>query len=552
MALRSDFIRAVFAAAAFVFPSSVATFVFPSSAAGGAPARMTFRNNLLLGHLTVHRVSRVIRRKAPRKQHVERLKYRQRARWVQCNLDEPKPGNVLVYQMMDDEPAKVLSVSHGRKKVRPTPPASDFNLPQGSTRLHSAYTAPRDGPVQVPLTEPVQRAVLQALLDFAHWPRQRVEAGARWQRDISGGGIRGTQTFEFVDLVEIKGDVVGRVTLYVEGQFEDPLSRDYLFGKGQAIIHWSRPERTLVKLEAQADYQRRRENAPEQFKLELEVGLRNIASLDEDGQDRVRDQMIAFEKALREHRAGRNGAAREICREFRSTWPDALWLPAVRELESRSVAKKAATERMSLTQLDVLLAKSVIVCEAARSNYEYDLLERTCRTLEKLSGQHLSKLIKLARSENPGRRARAVFALAFSRRPQDLDLVQKAARDKSPEVRAMALAGLAVRRHPGASVELLILMLDDEVPAIRRRACQAVAACLSPEHYSVVGAIEKLDRLMIHDQSSGVRREAVRALAAVGGPAEIAKLEKALTHELDVEIREEIHAAIDRLRAGNG
>jgi HEAT repeat protein len=207
---------------------------------------------------------------------------------------------------------------------------------------------------------------------------------------------------------------------------------------------------------------------------------------------------------------------------------------------------------MSLTQLDVLLAKSVIVCEAARSNYEYDLLERTCRTLEKLSGQHLSKLIKLARSENPGRRARAVFALAFSRRPQDLDLVQKAARDKSPEVRAMALAGLAVRRHPGASVELLILMLDDEVPAIRRRACQAVAACLSPEHYSVVGAIEKLDRLMIHDQSSGVRREAVRALAAVGGPAEIAKLEKALTHELDVEIREEIHAAIDRLRAGNG
>jgi hypothetical protein len=171
MALRRDFARAVLAA----------VLVFSTSVAGGSPQRMTFRNNLLLGHLTIHRVSRVIRRKSQRKQHLEKLKYQQQARWIQCNLDEPKPGNVLVYQMMDDEPAKVLSVGHGKKKVRPLPPASDFNLPQGSTRLHSAYTAPRDGPVQVPLTDPAQRAVLHALLDFAHWPRQR-PGWRRWPR----------------------------------------------------------------------------------------------------------------------------------------------------------------------------------------------------------------------------------------------------------------------------------------------------------------------------------------------------------------------------------
>jgi len=530
---------------------TLGTFVLPLSAAAEPPRQMTFRNNLLPGDLTVHRISRVIRRKCERRKYIERLKYKQRAEWVQCNIDEPTPGNIMVYQMLVDRPAEVLSVRHGKVKATPTPPASDFNLPKGSTRLWSAYRTPQDGPVQVPRTDPAQRAILHALMDFAHWPKKRIEAGHRWQRDLYGNGLSGTQTFEFVDLVKIKGDVVARLTLFVQGRFEDPIAQDYVFGKGQAVIYWSRLERMLVKMEAQADYQRKREHGPEEYKLDLEVGLLEHDSLNEDKQNRITDQMIAFDAVLKQSREGHDREARELCRMYRKTWPDSLWLPAVEELESRSAKKETRGHGLSIKQLNDRLVKLIITYEAARTNYEYDLLERTHRLFEQLAVAYRVKLKKLAKSKDTGKRSHAVFVLAFSRRPQDLDLVQTAVEDESSKVRAMALAGFAARHSPNTNVGLLIAALDDEKSGVRRRACQAVAACMPREHYSIVAAVEKINDLMIHDKNHTVRLAAVRALAALGTPVDVPKLEKALTHELNPEIREEIHKAIERLRAAS-
>lgn len=521
----------------------------PSAIAAPPPQHMSFRNNLLPGHVTVHRISRTVRRKATRRKYVETLRYRQRADWVQCNIDQPEPGNVMTYQMMVDHPARVLSVRHGKKKITPTPSASGFTLPEGSTRLHSAYKTPWDGPAQTPLANPVQRAVMHALLDFAHWPKKRIDAGHRWERDIRGNGIRGTQTLEFVDLAKSKGDVVARLTLLVEGEFEDSLAKDYVFGKGQAVIYWSRPERTLVKMEAQADYRRKRHPTWEEFKIELDVKLVDLDAFDEDDQARVTNQMIAFSDALKHQREGDDREARKLCRQYRETWPGSLWLPAVDELEQRTLKKRTESKRFSAKELNDLLVKTVLAHDAARTNLEYDLLERMHRGLETLAREYRLKLKKLAKDDHEGRRSRAVFALAFSHRPKDLEFVQKAARDESPKVRAMALAGLAARRHPGTSAELLIDALADEKSAVRRRACQAIAACLAPNHYSVVRAVDALDRLMIHDKSTGVRLEAVLALATLGAPVDVPKLEKALTHEVDREIREELHKAIETLRS---
>jgi hypothetical protein len=538
--------------------------VLPALAAPAAAEpqqQMTFRNNLLPGHLTVHRISRTTYRTAHRAKHVEKLKYRQKATWVQCNVDQRTPGKIMVCQMMVDRPAKVISLRRGKKKIKPPPPASDFILPKRSTRLRSSYKSPQDGPVQVPLTDPAERAVLHALLDFAHWPKGRIPAGHRWERDIRGNGITGTQTFEFVDLAKEKhlaatrtgarhqDSVVARVTLYVEGKFEDPLARDYVFGKGQAIFYWSRPDRVLIRMEAQADYRRKRENAPERFKLTLDVSLTDLDSLDEERQERTADQLIAFDKALKAHRGGDDRLTRERCRRFRTTWPDSIWMPAVDELESRTVKKKTETKRLSMQQLNDRLVRTILTHEAARTNFEYDLLERSQLALEQLAETHHAKLKKLAKSDDDARRGRALFALAFSGRPGDFSTVQKAAQDESPKVRASVLAALTARRSPDTSVDLLIIMLDDEKANVRRRACQAVAACVSPEHYSTVKAVEKLTRLMIHDERDAVRLEAVRALAAIGAPADVPKLEKALTHELNTTIREEIHKAIETLKA---
>lgn len=532
---------------------SVAVTLLPHAAAAEPVQKMSFRNNLLPGQLTVHRLTRTVTREAVRKQYTETLRYRQEAEWVQCNIEENKPGNIMLYQMLVEQPAQVLSVRQGQKKIQPTPPASDFGIVQGSPALRSAYRTPRDSPAQTPLGDPAERAVLNALLDFAHWPSKQIDAGHKWERDLLGGGIAGTQRFEFVDVTEMKGRVIARVALSVQGRFEDALAKDYEFGRGQAIIYWSRLDRTPIKIEAQADYQRRRDNAPEKYRIKLDVHLVRQDSLGEQARETVIDQMLLFAQAQKAHREGNDREAFDACLKFRQTWPDAVWTPAVQELQDRIRPRKAAeSPRLTSAELNDLLVKCFVAYEAARTNYEYDLLNRTRETLCRLVERQRAALLKIAKGDDSGRRGRAVFALAFSDRLEDLRFVEKAARDDHPGVRAMALAALAARRHPDTSVELVIIMLDDAEVRVRRRACEAVAACVPPEHYSVVKAVERLGELMIEDDDAGVRLEAIRAVGAVGAPADIPKLEEALKSELNDQNRAEIDKAVARLRAKSG
>ncbi len=509
---------------------------------------MSFRNNLLAGHLTEHEITRTIIRDARRRDHTEQLKYRQRARWVQCNIEENRPGSVMVYQMMVDRPAVVVSLRHGQKKVSSLPPPAEFGLPGGTTRLLSAYRTAQDSPPQAPLADAAERAVLGALLDFAHWPRQRVEVGHRWTRDLRGGGLEGRQVFEFLDLVKLENEVVARVAITIEGTFEDALDREYVFKSARAVMAWSRPERTLVKLEGTAEYHRLRENAPEVFRLALNVGLKRRHLLSESGQEVIKDQMIAFAEALQQDREGGKGRVVEMCRAWRTKWPKSIWLPAVKELEARAAARPPKAERLTEEQLSERLTRTVLTFEAARDNYEYDLLDRTRRALAELARDQRDALRRLAASSDAGRRGRAAFALAFGEKPEDFRLAEKAARDDADSVRAMALAGLAARASPDTSAELLVILLDDRAAAVRARACQAVAACLAPEHALVAKAAEKLHGLLVHDEAAAVRREAVRAIAAIGGPADLPLLEKALTYELNHEIREDLDRAIKRLQ----
>ena len=524
--------------------------VFVSTPAA-ATDQMTFKNNLLPGHLTVHKISRLIHRKAPRKGHTEKLSYAQVAEWVQCNLDEPKPGSVTVYQMMVDRPAKVLSVFHGAKKIRPTPPPERFNLSKGSTRLYSVTKGPRDAPYQVPICDPAEQAVLRVMLDFAHWPRKKIDAGHRWERDISDGGFKGTQTLEFVDLVRVKKQVAARLTLYIEGSFDGVLQKDYAFVKGQAIIHWLRLDRTLLKMEGRVEYTRRRPNGDETYELELNIGLKSLVSHTADEQELMKEQLTKFAQALKKQREDLKSDAKQLCREFRHRWPDAYWLPAVEELEDRLTPKKRRGKRLKTSELKKIIGRSVIAWKAAEENHEYDMMDQTRKALEEINRDYREKLLQLARSKKSTLRAQAMFALAFSGNPEDFHLVQKATRDGSAKVRGMALAGIAARRDPKTSVEMLMLLLDDKKGGVRAQACRAVAACVPREHFSVAKVVERITQLMIHDKKHTVRLEAIHALAAIGAPADIPRLEKALTHELDKTNRRAIEAAIEKLESAN-
>jgi len=91
--------------------------------------------------------------------------------------------------------------------------------------------------------------------------------------------------------------------------------------------------------------------------------------------------------------------------------------------------------------------------------------------------------------------------------------------------------------------------LDDKKASVRARACQAVAACVPREHFSIVRLADKLADLMVFDKKRAVRRQAIRALGAICAPADVPRLEDALTHELDKTNRAEIERAIKKLNA---
>lgn len=518
------------------------------SAGADSPQRMSFRNNLLPGQLTRHKITRTTRRTTKKPEYVETLVYSQNAWLLQCNISEPQPGSVMVYQMADDRPAKVRHLYRDKEEIKPAPDEALFNLPSPSTRLQSATVTARDAQVQVPLSDPVNRTIMQMILDFAHWPVKRINAGHRWERSLKLDNFEGTQTLEFVDLVKVKDDVHARVTVYVQGQFTGGLEREYSFDKAQVLLYWSRPDRTLTKLEAQASFTRDRGSVGEEYEVKLNARLTDRNLLDDSAQELIKVQLTAFAGALEAMRKKDIISASRICAEYLDRWPKSLWHPAVLELQ-RQASSDQGSDRLTTRQLKKVLVETFIAWEAARNSREHDLIDKMHGIFRQLAKEYPDKLDRLARDKSDVVRAHAVFALGQSARPDDISRVLLSLRDKSKRVRAMALAGLAAGSPRNISVEGLLKALDDPEPSVRRRACQAVTSCIPPEHYSIVSAVEKVSHLMIFDESTGVRREAVRALATIGAQADIPALKKALNHELNQGIRREIERTISILES---
>lgn len=520
----------------------------PMSARAEPTGRMTFRNNLIPGHMTKHNIDRVMRRTTKLPTHEETVSYARRSEWVQCNVDEDKPGNVKVYQMMADRPPKVLSAYQGKERVKPTPDVARYNLISGSPSLYSAIRTPRDATVEVlPITEPAEQAVLAGLLDVAHWPRKSIEVGHRWQRNVDYAGFTGTQTFEFKELGRIGGQVVGQLTLFVEGDFTGALAREYKFGKAQAVIYWSRLEQLMIKIEGQATYVQERGSRNDEYELKLDVGLDGEKRLGEGLQAVNVKQLNAIAGAVTDLASGDKKAAYFACSAFHDRWPDSVWLPAVKSIVTRATHREKTAKRLSERQFTKLLRKSVVAWQAALENEDFDLLSRTRSALRTAADDYRARLRKLMKGNHDADRGRAVFAIAFSSRPADLALVEKGVEDTSPIVRALALAGLAARRSQLTDPEILLAALNDKDDLVRRRACEAVAACIPREHAQIVALVQTVTRLVTSDETAIVRRAAARTLAAIGSRADIAVLQRASDTENDAGVQKELRRAIESL-----
>ena len=512
------------------------------------PPQVTLTNNTLPGHQTIHEIQRTVTRLVNRGKSVERLVYGQKTMLVQCNVSQLQQGKILVYQLVVDEPAQVSGLYHDKIKVKPTPAPEQFNLSKGSTRLTSERKTAREAPLELPPGDPAQSIVVRNLLDVAYWQPKKIEAGHKWQRTISNDLFEGTQTLQFVDIVDIAGQAAARLAVKVEGKFKGPLARDYEFEMAEGIIHWARLERTIAKIEGLARYKRTRHGVSENFEVKVEENLRNVTQLDESQQDKVKEQMSAFAAAIDAANQGHMPDARDYCRDFRKAWPDSLFMPAIVELERRVAPDAPSQDRMSRAQLLEAIKGSVVAFEAARANRDSDVLDLTLVTMSQLARDYSAILAKLTRDKDEMTRGNAAFALAFSTRPEDRSAVGKCAVDKSLKVRILTLTGMAAAENQGVSAELLLGLLDDPEAGVRRRTLQAIAVCVPRENFAITKLVEKINHLMVYDKNDGVRSDAVMALVAIGSPSDIPKLEEALKHELVAPTREQIHRGIEMLK----
>lgn len=530
--------------------SAAAVFAAVAGAVDAAPPpAVTLRNNLVPGQTTQHKIAVTIRRTGLRDRVSETLVYSRRSDWVRCNVDESKPGQVKIYQMIADAPVAVLKFYEDGKPVTPTPTASRFSLVDGSTALYDGVITPTDGPCLAPHAGPAEQTVLRALLDITHWPAKRVEPGGRWERDLREDGFQGTQTFTYRDLVEVDGRKLARIDLVIEGQFSGALAAEHRFIRTEAVIHWSRLDCILYKLDGQSRFERTRDGTTEEYDLKTRVTLHRERQLNDDEQEENTRHLNAFAEALTDFRAGQKNKAAAACRRFMSLRADSLWSPAFVELERRATLRPARPKRLTDAELQEALAKCVVAWEAAQSKRDGDLLDRTRKALEQMAADYGSNLRKAAADPADAVRSMAVFALAFGQRPADAGLVVRALSDESARVRGMALAGLAARRTAPADAEALLAALGDREPTVRSRACQAVAACIPPEHARIVAFVDKLHELARDDENRGVKMAAARALGEVGAPVDAPRLEKTLGYEADMGVRKAIQEAIKKLNA---
>lgn len=531
----------------WVILAVVILFLSCVQAADAAPS-MTFRNNLAPGFMTRHVVARTTRRTMQRQNHVETLVYTREAQWVRSNVGESRPGQVKVYQMTSDGAPKVIKLFRNQDEVRSLPPASEFHLLPGTASLHSDIMTIVDGETVPPRTDPVERAILHAMLDVTHWPRASISTGHRWQRDLVVEGFTGTQTFVFDKVHKVSGEAAGRVSVSIDGKFTGQLGQEYTIDKIEAAIDWSRLDRCLLRVEGQASYQRRREGQLEDFDLKVTVALQSRDALDEAGQDRNVRQLNDFASALTELNANNRSGAIRACDRFRATWPDSVWMPALEALAVRASPKPAQAARLSATEVREALAKAFVAWQAAIDKNDAEQKSKTRRVLRELATEYRGRVKTQAESDNVSQRASAYFALAFGDRPADLALVIKGCKDAAPEVRLLSVMGLIARKDPATDPQTLKALLNDGDRAIRRLACEAIAACIERDHPEKAGMIAALNQVMQHDRADKTRRAAVQAIAALGSANEIPLLEKALRSEADAAVRAELEKSVEVLR----
>jgi len=178
----------------------------------------------------------------------------QQARWLQCNSDESRPGEVRLYQMMVDGPARVVRPVSRQEADSTRARGGAIQSPQGIDAAGQRDATYRESPGQTPLDDRPSGDSRGAARFHTGRPRHNV--GHHWERQVSASGFEGRKSSS-LPIGKNREAATGRITLLVEGKFAGVLEKDFNLGKRSSNrLVAARPD--VAACRAQAEYQRRR------------------------------------------------------------------------------------------------------------------------------------------------------------------------------------------------------------------------------------------------------------------------------------------------------
>ncbi|MFO0974248.1 MAG: HEAT repeat domain-containing protein [Phycisphaerae bacterium] len=521
------------------------------AAAVGAPPGdrgVLLRNDVSDGRLSVYRMTRSVVRARQQAGHAEELTYDQRGTWTRFSVREQDGPVITLAQMVVEGAAEKVVF---RRDGAAVAGLSDGAQGEGVARVRAVHDRSGDGGDRVVARcgrgAGPRGGALAAVVDFAVWTPGRRHVGDEWSRELTRSDLTGEQKLKLRRLTQRDKRSYAELELSVSGKLRGAAAGCDL-EEATAEASWSLGREILDRISGRVKTACGSGDAAERVEIQFTIELERTELLSGARAAEVAEQLQGVARAVTAARRGDAAAVRRAAAEFRERWPKSDWLAGVDQLTRETgVAPPPVDEDAPLIRELVLTLKA---WQQATGSGESAAVSAARRNFERLADGRGGALKALATGAGENQRAAAVFALAFSTVRDPRGDLEQAARDSAPAVRAWALYGLALRADRATDRAIVVAALSDADSAVRARGCQAVAACLPRDCREMRQARQRMMELLQQDRSDATRLFAAKALTEVSSSEQVPALRKAIKHEVDPAIREQIRAAVARHESG--
>jgi len=509
---------------------------------------VVLRHGLEAGSLNVYELVAETTRTRCGPTEDSQLASRQEGRLV-VYLLETVSGRTRRVQMLSLRAAQVREYSRQRLPVHPLPSSADLGLDPGGVYMTIDELTPAAAPPFIAPPPDSARPAFWLLLGELRWPEEGLRVGQSWSLPAARESLEGGWHWT---LRRVEATPTNRTGLL--GWRLEPAStrlQSSQFEAATAELIWDLEAGRLVRFSGMGVFRERRPEFDERSQVRPTLSLGESRAQSPAEQRRTRSALQVLADAVAAERQGSVEAALQKARDYLARWPESPWRPVADQLVERLTARPERPSQDATvpddSSLQQQLAAAVEQWQAATRDQDGAVLRQLRTWFEQTAAANHDKVMSLLGGEDPGPRAVAVFALAFSGEGLDLIALQGAAADRDGRVRAWVAYALATRADPRTEFRTLAALAGDEDPNVRARACEAVGACVTPDSPRARPA-RMLLLARLRDDFDGVRLQAGLALLRLATPEDRPQIEAVRNAETQPAVEDVLDRLVERLR----